>query len=68
MSNFKVDFSRVDVTPPLGIAIFGYFTDRFAEGILDARETNTQAVSCGESCTIIVVLDNLIIDQTQMDA
>ena len=31
----KVGFSRVDVTPPLGSYISGYYYDRFAKGVLD---------------------------------
>ena len=31
----KVGFSRLDVTPPLGTDISGYFVRRIADGMLD---------------------------------
>ncbi len=67
MADFKAGFCRVDVTPPLGTEIAGYFFDRFAEGVLDNLEANTLAVSCNGVTAIIIALDNLHINQIQMD-
>ena len=67
MAAFLAGFARVDVTPPLGIEISGYFMDRFAAGVLDALEASAVAVACGESRAVVIGLDNLMIDQTQMD-
>lgn len=68
MSDFKAGFARVDVTPPLGIAISGYFMDRFATGVLDELTASTLAVECGGEHAILIALDNLMIDQDTMDA
>lgn len=59
MSNFKAGFSRVDITPPLGIEISGYFVERHAEGILDNLEANAIAVSDGENTAVILSVDIL---------
>ena len=37
MNKLLAGFSRLDVTPPLGIPIVGYYKPRFAEGVLDAQ-------------------------------
>ena len=48
MSNtLKAGFSRVDITPPLGIGISGYYVERHAAGVLDPLEANALAVGCG---------------------
>ncbi len=68
MAAFLAGFARVDVTPPLGIEISGYFIDRFATGVLDALEANALAVACGDSRAVVIALDNLMVNQTQMDS
>lgn len=67
MADFKAGFCRVDVTPPLGTEIAGYFFERYAEGVLDNLEANTLAVSCNGVTAVIIALDNLHINQIQMD-
>lgn len=67
MSVFQAGFSRVNVTPPLGITINGYFMDRFAEGVLDELEANAVALSCGGARAVVIALDNCEIDQHTMD-
>jgi len=59
MSIFKAGFSRVDITPPLGIEIAGYFVERRAEGVLDNLEVNCTAVSDGENTAVIMSADLL---------
>ena len=66
--SFQAGFARVDVTPPLGIEISGYFVERFATGILDALEASALAVSCGDGHAVLIALDNLMVDQEQMSA
>lgn len=67
MADFEAGFSRLDITPPLGVEISGYFIDRFATGILDPLELNTLAVRCGGRSAVLVSMDLLMIDRTQMD-
>jgi len=67
MSDFSAGFARVDVTPPLGISINGYFFDRFADGVLDPLEANAVAFSCSGERALVLALDNCEIDQDTMD-
>jgi len=67
MAGFEAGFSRLDITPPLGVEISGYFIDRFASGVLDPLELNTLAVRCGGRSAVLVALDNLMINREQMD-
>ena len=54
----KAGFSRMDITPMMGIGIEGYYVDRFADGVLDPLEINALALSCGESRAVLLSLDN----------
>ena len=36
----KAGFARVDVTPPLGTLIAGYFNERKSDGVRDPIELN----------------------------
>jgi hypothetical protein len=63
MNKLQAGFSRVDVTPPLGIAINGYFVPRNAEKILDALEVNCVALGCGQEKVLLMSVDNLGIAQ-----
>ena len=59
MSNLlKAGFSRVDITPMMGIGIEGYYVDRFADGVLDPLEANALALACGDSRAVLLSLDN----------
>jgi len=50
----NVGFSRVDITPPFGTELTGYFHKRYADGILDPLELNALAV-CNENDTILII-------------
>ena len=41
----KVGFAKVDITPPLGVCIAGYYTRREATGILDPLYAFTLSVA-----------------------
>lgn len=53
----KVGFGRVDVTPPLGTGLAGYFHERLADGILDPLEANAVAFSDGEKSAVVISID-----------
>jgi len=57
----KAGFARVDVTPPLGSLISGYFHARWAEGILDPIELNAVAFCEGEDKAVLIAADFLLI-------
>ncbi|MBQ3424733.1 MAG: hypothetical protein IJH38_06015 [Clostridia bacterium] len=51
-------FSRVDVTPLMGIGISGYYVPRTASGVLDPLEANVLALRCGDESLLLIALDN----------
>ncbi len=55
----KAGFARVDVTPPLGTFLAGYFEARFAEGILDPIQLNAIALSDEKESVLIITSDFL---------
>lgn len=58
MYDFQAGFSRVNVTPPMGLLIGGYYVDRFVEGVLDELEINAVALECKGKKAIIMTIDN----------
>ena len=63
MSNtLQVGFSRVNITPPLGCNMIGYFRKRLAEGVHDELEANAVAFACGESKAVVISVDHLGVD------
>lgn len=63
MKGLKVGFSRIDITPEIGIDIAGYYVERIADGILDTLYANAVAFECGEVKAVMIALDNLGIKQ-----
>ena len=57
MSNLKAGFARVNINPPMGIFVSGYFKDRFADGILDDLEANALAISLGGKTQLMINVD-----------
>ena len=53
----KVGFARVNINPPMGIFVSGYFKDRFADGILDNLEVNALAVNMGTTTQLLINAD-----------
>ena len=58
MNNLKAGFATVNITPPLGIAVAGYYVPRYAKGILDDLEVSALALSTGEKKVVLVSIDN----------
>ena len=55
----KAGFSRIDVTPPLGTFLSGYFEERYADGILDPIELNAIAIGNETEKVVIITADLL---------
>ena len=58
MNTLQAGFSRVNITPMLGIGMAGYFIPRKADGILDELEINCLAVACGDSKAVLITVDH----------
>ena len=56
MNTLKAGFARVDITPPLGIHIQGYFVERIADGVLDPLSANALALSAGGKTAVDALL------------
>lgn len=50
-------YARVDITPPLGIAMPGYFKIRNAKSVLDPLEAICIAFSDGEGTALLIAVD-----------
>ena len=58
MSNLKAGFGRVNINPPMGIGIGGYFIPRHAERILDDIEINCLALELDGVRKLLVSIDH----------
>lgn len=67
MSNrLQAGFSRINITPPMGIPVSGYFIDRFASGVRDELEVQALAVSDGKNKAVILSADLLGISKADI--
>lgn len=55
----KVGFARLDVTPPLGAPLAGYWKHRPSDGVLDPIELVALAANDGEKTVLIITADFL---------
>ncbi len=63
----KAGFARIDITPPLGSVLIGYYDPRYADGIITPLEANAVAFSDGENTVAMVALDLLGVRQDTWD-
>ena len=68
MSNLQVGFARLDMTPPLGVPMSGYFFERRVEGIRDPLYISAIAVRDGEKTCIAMNCDHLGFRNGAMEA
>lgn len=61
MSQLKIGFSKININPPLGSAIFGYYVPRYAKGFLDDLEARTLVLEYGGNKYVIISIDNCAI-------
>lgn len=57
MNQFKTGYAQVNINPPLGSAIYGYYVPRFAKGFLDDLEIRAFALSLGEQKILMFSVD-----------
>lgn len=68
MNTLMAGFSRVNITPMMGISIQGYFKPRYAEGVLDELYVRALALQCGEEKVVLLSLDHCGLVQQLTDA
>ena len=54
---FKAGFARVDITPPLGNFMPGYYVERYAKEVLDPLQINMVAFSDGKTTALVAQYD-----------
>ena len=57
-NNIKVGYARVNITPPMGIHIAGYYKERIADGVLDELEACAVAVGDGKTTALLITIDH----------
>ena len=57
----KAGFARVDITPPFGTPLAGYYEMRYADGILDPIYLNAVALGNEEERILLITADVLMI-------
>ncbi|MBR2616058.1 MAG: hypothetical protein IKC69_05215 [Clostridia bacterium] len=60
---FQAGFARVEVTPPFGTALTGYFSLRVSDGVLDPIQLNALAISEGEETILIITGDFMYMNE-----
>ena len=67
-NKLQAGFARINITPPMGIPIAGYYKERFAEGVLDELEINAVALRHGEKAVLLMTVDFCSIRNAVADA
>ena len=63
----KAGFGRIDITPPLGVSVQGYYEKRLADGILDPLYATAVAFDDGENRAVVMSVDVIGFHQKLMD-
>ena len=63
----KAGFARLDMTPPLGTPLAGYYSQRLAEDVLDPLSLNAIALCDGETTAVLITADMLGIRRAYTD-
>lgn len=58
MNDFQVGYAQVNINPPLGIGVSGYYIPRFAKGFLDDLEAGALTISCAGKQIVLISVDN----------
>ncbi|MBE6656619.1 MAG: hypothetical protein E7609_07135 [Ruminococcaceae bacterium] len=56
-NTLSAGYARIDITPPLGVNIAGYFKERIADTVLDPLEACALAVNDGKKTAVLITLD-----------
>lgn len=64
----RAGFSRVNITPPMGIDISGYYVKRIADGVLDELEINTIAIRKDGTTVLLMAVDTMGMSKAYIDS
>ena len=65
--DFKAGFARMDITPPTGIPLAGYYHRRVSDGVLDPLYARCLAISDGDTHALVFSIDNIHLSNTVYD-
>ena len=57
MSKFQVGYAEVNINPPLGAGVSGYYVPRYGKGFLDDLMSEALVLSCGGKKIALISLD-----------
>lgn len=63
----KAGFGRIDITPPLGTTLAGYYETRYADGILDPLLATAVAFDNGQARIVVMSVDIIGFNQKLMN-
>lgn len=63
----KAGFSKIDITPPLGSVLNGYYKERYADHVIEPLYATTLALSDGDNTILAISLDISEILQVDTD-
>ena len=63
----QAGFGRIDITPPFGVSVQGYFEKRLADGILDPLLATAVAFDDGQRRAVVISVDVIGFNQLLMD-
>ena len=66
-TELSAGFARVDITPPLGSFMPGYFQDRRAKAVLDPLQINMVAFSDGRTTALVAQYDTVGLSDSVAD-
>ena len=66
-NNLRVGYALVDVTPPLGVNIAGYFKERIADGVLDDLEVVAIALEAAGTTVLMMTVDHCGLGKEYLD-
>ncbi len=55
----KAGFARIDITPPLGVLVAGYFETRLADGVIDPLTASAVVFDDGEKRAVLICADQI---------
>ena len=67
MQVFRVGYAEVNINPPLGSMVCGYYIPRIGEGFLDDLQASALALSCDNNQIVLISVDSteLYVDACQ---
>ena len=68
MNKLQAGFSKLNINPPMGTPINGYYKPRHVEGFLDDLEVVALALKVEDTTTVILSVDTCIISTSLVDS